>query len=75
MRAGSIKKGGKVRHSIIKDPYGAFSNYQLNCGAGFLYYAEQLDFKSTKPPCKNCVNVDRLKLGVAKRNLARLGVK
>ena len=75
MRAGSIKKTGKVRHLIIEDKFGTTPNFQFDCGTGFLYYADQIDFKSTKPPCKLCVAKQKTDRARTTRNLAKLGVK
>lgn len=75
MRAGSIKKTGKVRHLIIEDKFGTTPNFQFDCGTGFLYYASQIDFKTTKPPCRNCVNKQKGDRYRAVTNLAKLGVK
>ncbi len=71
MRAGSIKKGGKVRH--LWDVYDNLS--YRRCGGDQWEDTNKIDFDSNAPACKACVSVERMKIRDAKRNLAKLGVK
>jgi len=75
MRAGSIKKGGKVRHVFEVDHNWGDRRYYFVCsGADFSPFGS-IDFKSTAPPCKSCVAKYKRDRDRATRALAKLGVK